>query len=109
MSAKYSSELVHYFGDLTYGFSLFRLAPGSGPGYKVSAYWPGHQDSAVSQCYIFRDRREAIRAAQHRLVQETAAYVYPSMGAYRRAEKRRVYVGDEPFKRTVLWHSEVEW
>ncbi|MFD9792363.1 hypothetical protein ACFWXK_15590 [Streptomyces sp. NPDC059070] len=108
VSNKWIGEFLYQFGDQTYGFSVGRLGRGSGTGYKVFAYWPGEY-SAVSQTYLFRDRREAIRAVQHRRVQETSAYVYWTVRAYRRAEKRRRYVGDHPFQRTVLWHSDEQW
>ncbi|GAA0579555.1 hypothetical protein GCM10010394_05140 [Streptomyces crystallinus] len=108
VSAKYSREFLYHFGDVSYGFSLFSLARGSGSGYKVSAYWPGREDSALSQCYVFRSRREAIRAAQHRMVQETAARWYSTDRAWRRAARRREFC-DDPFTRTVRWHNTEEW
>ncbi|MFD9569752.1 hypothetical protein ACFWBI_07895 [Streptomyces sp. NPDC059982] len=101
--------MIHHFGDQVDGFTLFRLGSYSGPGYKISAYRPGRYDSMVSQAYIYRSWREAIRAAQHRMVMETVNYFVADPSRYVRLERRRSFVGDQPFARAAAWHIEEQW
>lgn len=102
-------QMIHHFGDPADGFTLFKLSSYSGPGYKISAYRPGRHDSMVSQAYIYRSRREAIRAAQHRMVLETVNYFVAEPSRYVKLEKRRAFVGDEPFARAAVWYIEEQW